>query len=162
MSDFRAVLCTVESDSHMWNLVYLQLLLEENGGDVVNLGACTPVRDVVEKVRSGRPDLLVLSSVNGHGAHGARVLRAALQAASGAAVPSVAGGKLTTAESDNDRVRRELLAAGWTDVFTGDDAVPRFVRFLDAGKARGFDRWHAPEAVVAPWDDVPLVGTEVR
>lgn len=161
MNDVRAVLCTVESDSHMWNLVYLQMVLEEHGVEVVNLGACTPVPVVVEAVRRHRPDLLVLSSVNGHGRHGARVLRAALDAA-GAQVPCVAGGKLTTAGADDDATRRELLRGGWTDVFTGDDAVARFGAFLTAGRAHGFDGWVAPEPVVAPWDTAALVGAEVR
>ena len=44
----------------------------------------------------------------------------------------VVGGKLTTSESDNARVREDLLAHGCAEVFTGQDAVPRFRKFLCA------------------------------
>ncbi|TQF02773.1 methylmalonyl-CoA mutase [Kitasatospora acidiphila] len=158
---FRCLLSTVESDSHIWNLVYLQKVLEENGAAVRNLGSCTPVDLVLTAVAESRPDLLVVSSVNGHGLHGARVLLTALREA-GLELPCVVGGKLTTAESDNDRVRRELLAHGYTDVFTGDDAVERFRSFLAFGKAEGFAAWRADAAVIAPWDDSELAPLEVR
>ncbi|GHB62054.1 methylaspartate mutase [Streptomyces xanthochromogenes] len=150
-TSFRCLVSTVESDSHIWNLVYLQKLLEENGATVRNLGSCTPVDLVVRAVRESRPELLVVSSVNGHGHHGARVLLSALQE-NGLEVPCVVGGKLTTTESDNDRVRRDLLAHGYTDVFLGEDAIPRFRDFLTSGRSEGFARWQADAAVVPPWD----------
>lgn len=148
---FRCVLSTVESDSHLWNLVYLQKLLEEHGAEVRNLGTCTPVQSVAEAIRADRPDLLVVSSVNGHGSHGARVLLSALRER-GLEVPCAIGGKLTTAVSDDDRVRRELLELGYTDVFLGDDAIDRFRGFLRFGMAQGFSAWRADRAVITPWD----------
>ncbi|HEX6341982.1 cobalamin B12-binding domain-containing protein [Umezawaea sp.] len=127
----RALVCTVESDAHIWNLVYLEKLLEEHGMRVRNLGCCTPITEVVRAVARRRPDLLVVSSVNGHGHHGARLLLSALRR-DGLDVAVVVGGKLTTAESDNVRVREDLLARGCAEVFTGEDAVPRFREFLRA------------------------------
>ena len=70
----RAVIATVPSDSHMWNLVYIELLLKEHGWDVNNLGACTPLELVVDTCLAERPDMLVVSSVNGHGHIGGRKL----------------------------------------------------------------------------------------
>lgn len=148
---FRCVLCTVESDSHLWNLVYLQKLLEEHGASVHNLGTCTPVDNVAAAIREDRPDLLVVSSVNGHGFHGAQVLLTHLKA-SGLEVACAIGGKLTTAVSDDDRVRSELLELGFTDVFLGDDAIDRFQDFLKFGLAQGFSAWRADPALITPWD----------
>src|SRR4051794_3816749 len=68
----RAVIATVPSDSHMWNMVYIELLLKEHGWDVINLGACTPPDLVVDTCLAERPDMLVISSVNGHGHIGGR------------------------------------------------------------------------------------------
>jgi methylaspartate mutase sigma subunit len=158
---FRCLLCTVESDSHIWNLVYLQKLLEENGAQVQNLGSCTPVDAVLQAISESRPDLLVVSSVNGHGLHGARVLLSAMRER-GLEVPCVVGGKLTTAESDNDRIRRELLGLGYTDVFTGEDAIERFRGFLQLGTTEGFSAWRADAAVIPPWDLVELAALEVQ
>ncbi|WP_306361350.1 cobalamin B12-binding domain-containing protein [Nocardia sp. CC227C] len=160
-SRFRCVLCTVESDSHLWNLVYLQKLLEEYGARVRNLGTCTPTGEVIRALREDRPDLLVVSSVNGHGFHGARVLLSAVHS-DGLAVPCVVGGKLTTAVSDDDRVRRELLDAGYLDVFTGDDAIARFRGLLNFGIAQGFSSWRAEPAVATPWDGEQITTPEVR
>ncbi|OIJ94403.1 methylmalonyl-CoA mutase [Streptomyces sp. MUSC 14] len=160
-TSFRCLVSTVESDSHIWNLVYLQKLLEENGAAVRNLGSCTPVDLVVRGISEYRPDLLVVSSVNGHGHHGARVLLSALHD-HGIEMPCVVGGKLTTAESDNDRVRRDLLAHGYTDVFVGEDAITRFRAFLNFGVSEGFSEWQAEAAVVPPWDATEVAGAGVR
>lgn len=146
---FRCLLCTVESDSHFWNLIFLEKFLEEHGASVRNLGGCTPTELVVEELAGSEPDLLVVSSVNGHGHHGARVLWTAVQRA-GFDVPCAAGGKLTTAASDDDRVRRELLAHGFTDVFVGADAIQRFRRFLLFGSRFGFAGWQPDTPVVTP------------
>ncbi|WP_372495111.1 cobalamin B12-binding domain-containing protein [Micromonospora phytophila] len=129
---------TVESDAHAWNLIYLQLLLEERGSIVRNLGTCTPVDLVVAALVEERPDLLVVSSVNGHGHHGVRILLRAL-AARGIDVPCVAGGKLTVSEADDPWVRRDLIQRGCAEVFVGPTAIDRFQAFLDARWRTGVD-----------------------
>ncbi|MFF8599735.1 cobalamin B12-binding domain-containing protein [Streptomyces sp. NPDC015232] len=158
---FRCLVSTVESDAHIWNLVYLQKVLEEHGATVLNLGSCTPVAEVLDGIATFRPDLLVVSSVNGHGHHGARVLLTEVRRR-GLEVPCVVGGKLTTAESDNDRVRRDLLSLGYTDVFTGEDSIDRFRDFLRCGRRAGFSAWRPPAAVLPPWDTTELVKTGVH
>ncbi|MFI0817428.1 cobalamin B12-binding domain-containing protein [Streptomyces sp. NPDC021098] len=158
---FRCVLSTVESDSHIWNLVYLQKLLEEHGATVLNLGSCTPAGDVIRAICEFGPDLLVVSSVNGHGHHGARVLLTEMRR-HGLEVPCAVGGKLTTAESDNDRVRRDLLARGWTDVFTGEGAIECFRKFLRFGTTLNFSAWRPDAAIVPPWDAPEHVQTGVQ
>jgi len=126
---WRCLVCSVESDSHSWNLIYLQKLVEEHGATVRNLGCCTPASEVVQACRDFRPDLVVVSSVNGDGQHGVRVLLATLRR-DGIEIPVVAGGKLTTSEADNDGVRRDLLTRGCAEVFTGDSAVSDLRDFL--------------------------------
>lgn len=121
----HCVLATIDSDSHLWNLVSLQKLLEELGVSVRNLGPCTPTAEVVAAVLGDDPDLVVVSSVNGHGRYEAPALLEALRGA-GSQVPCVVGGKLTTAESEVPAASRELLAAGYAQVFTGDEALARF------------------------------------
>ncbi|WP_263144160.1 cobalamin-dependent protein [Pseudomonas sp. RIT-PI-AD] len=126
----QCVIATVESDSHMWNLVYLQLWLAEHGFAVKNLGSCTPVDDVLAALDRGRPNLLVISSVNGHGyAQGKALIRQVRRLHPD--LPCVIGGKLTTSEEGTLAVQQELVAAGFTEVFVGPDAIEAFGRFLD-------------------------------
>lgn len=71
------LLTTLPSDAHTWNLVFLQLFLEECGHRVVNLGATVPIELVERQARRLRPGLIVISTVNGHGVEdGMRVVRA--------------------------------------------------------------------------------------
>jgi methylaspartate mutase sigma subunit len=119
------------SDSHTWNLVFLQLVLEELGYRVTNLGACVPDDFLVAECRRIEPELIVLSSVNGHGFHDGMRIVAELRSQPGLkATPIVIGGKLGIAGS-NDRARtRALLAAGFDRVFEENESVDAFRSYV--------------------------------
>ncbi|WUQ87232.1 cobalamin B12-binding domain-containing protein [Kitasatospora purpeofusca] len=127
------VVTTMASDSHTWNLVFLQLLLEELGHRVTNLGACVPDELLVSECRRIEPDLIVLSSVNGHGYHdGLRVIPALRACPELAATPTVIGGKLGIAGSGDPERQRSLLAAGYDGVFEEGRSVADFRSFVGA------------------------------
>lgn len=117
------VLSGTSSDSHTWNLVFLQLLLEEAGHRVDNVGPCVPDDLLVDRVRAQEPRLLVVSSVNGHGYEDGLRMITALRAAPGTAgVTAVIGGKLgVDGVLAPDRVR-DLRDAGFDEVFADGDA----------------------------------------
>jgi methylaspartate mutase sigma subunit len=135
----RILLSTTSSDSHTWNLMFLQLLLEECGHEVVNLGPCVPDALLVETARSCRPSAVVISTVNGHGRiDGARVVRAVRRDPEIAQLPMVIGGKLGIEGTSSDDEVSRLLEAGFDAVFTGDanpDELPTALsRMLPAGR----------------------------
>lgn len=117
------VVTSVASDSHTWNLVYLQLVLSELGHRVRNLGPCVPGRLLLDECRRDRPDLIVVSTVNGHGLRdGTRLITDIRRCPELALVPVVIGGKLGVRGSGRQR-REWLLAAGFDDVFEETDAA---------------------------------------
>jgi methylaspartate mutase sigma subunit len=128
----RSVLLTsVSSDSHTWNLVYLQLLLEELGYRVHNLGPCAPDDLVVVECLRTRPDLVVVSTVNGHGHEdGGRLIGRIRACGSLRATPVVIGGKLGIAGPDGGRSRDELRAAGFDAVYEADTGLNEFLSDL--------------------------------
>ncbi|OZD08132.1 hypothetical protein CH275_06165 [Rhodococcus sp. 06-235-1A] len=130
----RVVLTTVSSDAHTWNLVFLALLLEEHGHTVVNLGPCVPDEVVVQACRRIEPDVLVVSTVNGHGCiDGVRLIERIRAEIGG--VPAVIGGKLTTmGESGHERTA-QLLDAGFDSVFLDASDLDGLTRFLDSADA---------------------------
>lgn len=139
-SEPRTVVASTPSDAHSWNLVYLQLLLEEYTSDVANLGPCLPIDRLVEECLRRRPDLIVISSVNGHGyADGLAVIAAlrAEPAIDGAQI--VIGGMLTTDAARDPVVAAELRASGYDDVYVGPDAIERFRAELARGHAHPAD-----------------------
>jgi methylaspartate mutase sigma subunit len=112
------VVTSVVSDSHTWNLVYLQLALEELGHKVVNLGPCVPDGLLISECLRVRPDLVVVSTVNGHGFHDGMQLIGLLRArAELATTPVVIGGKLGIAGPAGRAGRDQLHAAGFDAVF---------------------------------------------
>jgi methylaspartate mutase sigma subunit len=122
----RILLSTVSSDSHTWNLVFLQLQLQESGYEVTNLGPCVPDAELIEQVRVQRPDAVVISSVNGHGHLDGRRLIRKLRADSDPAlstVPVMIGGKLGIQGAGQPHLADELVAEGFDAVFT-DGADP--------------------------------------
>ncbi|WUH55885.1 cobalamin-dependent protein [Streptomyces sp. NBC_00442] len=125
------VVSTMASDAHTWNLVYLQLLLEEHGHRVTNLGACVPDDLLVDHCRRARPDLIVLSSVNGHGRlDGLRVIARLRAEPELLATPTVIGGKLGITDEADAQAGHALRKAGFDEVFTGTGAIGRFTSYL--------------------------------
>jgi methylaspartate mutase sigma subunit len=127
----KILLTGVASDSHTWNLVFLQLVLEELGHRVVNLGPCVPPELLVRTCQSERPDLIVMSSVNGHGlSDGKRAVQAVRTAGELAGIPAVIGGKLGIAGLTDRGQLRQLLDAGFDAVFEDADGMQPLDAFL--------------------------------
>ncbi|MEU6743412.1 cobalamin B12-binding domain-containing protein [Streptosporangium sandarakinum] len=125
------VVATISSDAHTWNLMYLQLLLEERGHRVTNLGPCTPVEEVIESCSAERASLLVLSTVNGHGVMEAPSCIRAIRRTPGlAGLRVVIGGKLGVAGPLSVEQAKELRRLGYDAVFDTPDSINRFEEFL--------------------------------
>jgi methylaspartate mutase sigma subunit len=126
------VVTTVVSDSHTWNLVFLQLALEELGHQVRNLGPCVPADDVDAECLRSRPDLLVVSTVNGHGMRDGTLLIGQLrQRAELAELPVVIGGKLGITGPAGLDNSAQLRLAGYDAVYE-DGADTAALRSLPA------------------------------
>jgi methylaspartate mutase sigma subunit len=134
------VVTSLSSDAHTWNLVYLQLLLEEMRCRVINLGACTPDETILAACLTRAPDLLVISSVNGHGVHdGLRLIRG-LRAVPGLAMlPVVIGGRLDATGGADRHTAERLIAAGFdsvlADTAAGITTFRSMVRRIASGAA---------------------------
>lgn len=126
------IVSSLASDAHTWNLVYLQLLIEECGYDVVNLGPCVPDELLVAECAALAPEMVVISSVNGHGYQdGLRAIQLLRACEELTRVPVVIGGKLGTNGSEGDNRVRELIRAGFDAVFEdGQDPIAAFRGFL--------------------------------
>ncbi|MFB7085164.1 cobalamin B12-binding domain-containing protein [Streptomyces sp. NPDC056296] len=122
------------SDSHTWNLVYLQLLIEEHGRRVINLGPCVPEDLLIEQALTQDPVLIVVSSVNGHGYHdGMRSITRLREQPGLTAVPAVIGGKLGIAGPCDDQEAAALRAAGYDAVFDDtSEGIATFRLLLDS------------------------------
>jgi len=128
----QALLTTVPSDAHSWPLVFIQMFLEENGCEVENLGTCVPFDLVVDTCRRTSPDLVVLSTVNGHGyMEGVELARRLAALPNRSQMKLVAGGKLGTEKELEPYYADELRRAGFDGVYYGPDALNEFVEFLD-------------------------------
>ncbi|MGW5970822.1 cobalamin B12-binding domain-containing protein [Streptomyces sp. NPDC055186] len=128
----RVLVSSVSSDSHTWNLVFLQLLLEELGSEVTNIGSCVPDDLLIEECRRVRPDLVVISSVNGHGAlDGSRAVRRLREEPDLRDVRIVIGGKLGVRGAQAGTYGPELMEAGFDAVFEDVAGVAEFRRYLD-------------------------------
>ena len=128
------VVSGVASDAHTWNLVFLQLMIEELGYDVVNLGPCVTPELLVAECEQHKPALVVISSVNGHGYQdGLRLIEEFRSSPELVATPVVIGGKLGVAGSLADSAADRLMSAGFDAVFEdGARTVLSFYDFMGA------------------------------
>lgn len=124
------VVSGVASDAHTWNLVFLQLMIEELGYDVVNLGPCVPAELLVAECEQHKPALVVISSVNGHGYQdGLRLIDEVRASSELVATPVVIGGKLGIAGSLDEGASDRLVSAGFDAVF--EDGARTVLSFYD-------------------------------
>jgi len=137
------VVTSLSSDAHTWNLVFLQMLLEEMGCRVTNLGACTPDEVIVRECLARRPDLIVVGSLNGHGLQDGQRLIGAIRGRPGlATTPVVIGGRLDTTGGSGGQTSALLLEAGFDAVFDGAAGLGTFrslVRTLAVGSGAPID-----------------------
>ncbi|MGP3924198.1 cobalamin B12-binding domain-containing protein [Streptomyces sp. 8N616] len=116
--DLSVLVTGTSSDAHTWNLVFLQLMLEEMGHTVTNLGPCSPDELVVRECLDRRPGLVVVSSVNGHGFNdGLHLIKALRARPELARTKVVIGGKLSTDGLRNVGCARQLTSEGYDAVF---------------------------------------------
>jgi len=121
------IVTSLSSDAHTWNLVFLQMLLEEMGCRVTNLGACTPDEVIVRECLARRPDLIVVGTLNGHGLQDGLRLIGALRDRPGLVrTPVVIGGRLDTTGESGGRTATLLLEAGFDAVFDGAAGLGAF------------------------------------
>ena len=138
----RVLVSSVSSDSHTWNLVLLQLLLEEMGHEVVNLGPCVPDEMLVAECLRLQPNLVVISSVNGHGAlDGARLIQRIRSAPDLCDLRVVIGGKLGVRGAETGPKGPALTEAGFDAVFEDVSGFTEFRHYLSTLS----DRELAPE-----------------
>ncbi|GAA3438723.1 cobalamin B12-binding domain-containing protein [Kutzneria kofuensis] len=124
------VVSGVASDAHTWNLVFLQLMIEELGYDVVNLGPCVSPELLVAECEQHKPALVVISSVNGHGYQdGLRLIDEIRGSSELVATPVVIGGKLGVAGELDEGAAARLMSAGFDAVF--EDGAKTVVSFYD-------------------------------
>jgi methylmalonyl-CoA mutase cobalamin-binding subunit len=128
----RFLLSGVSSDAHTWNLIALQLFMEEMGHHVVNLGCCVPVEELLRACHRERPDCVVISSVNGHGhLDGARMIIALRADPRLAGLRVVIGGRFGIHGGQDARRRAELLRLGFDAAFGADGgALGAFREFV--------------------------------
>lgn len=117
------LLTTVPSDSHSWNLVFMEFLLNDLGYKVENLGPNTPMDEVIARLNRNACAMVVVSTVNGHGYIEGAELAQRIRTETNHVKGLYIGGKICT-ENDAQTIARHsdtLRAAGFDEVF--DDSV---------------------------------------
>ncbi|MFB6456892.1 cobalamin B12-binding domain-containing protein [Chitinophaga sp. Hz27] len=122
-----ALLTTIPSDSHQWNLVFIRLLLEENGFEVINLGPSVPYDLLTEACIKHQPDMLIVSTINGHGyIEGKELVKRVRELDCMREKPVFIGGKLSTDVSMSYLYAVELESAGFTKAYCNDEDLQDF------------------------------------
>ncbi|MCE3230498.1 MAG: methylaspartate mutase [Alphaproteobacteria bacterium] len=131
-NNLNVILTSTPSDSHTWNLIFMELFLQENGCSVRNLGPCVPFQEIHETLAGSFFDLVVISSVNGHLFQDAiKIITSFSRNGFAQLPPFVAGGKMGISEKNAAFQRKKLVKLGYSDVFTESDSLVSFKRYLD-------------------------------
>lgn len=128
-----ALLTTIPSDAHSWNLVFMEMFLEERNWRVINLGTCVPFEQVIDVCSKEKPELVVVSTTNGHGyMEGAELAGLLRGLENRSAMKVVIGGKLGVDQSLDSQYAESLLESGFDEVFYGPSALETFAGLLSS------------------------------
>lgn len=131
MRNRKAIVCTTPSDSHTWNLVILDLFLQEKDFNVVNLGSNTPYREIIETSKNFDPDLIVVSSLNGHAfQEGLELIRQMHSDQRMQFPPLVIGGRASTDPENEIFISKKLKARGFDETFFTVSSLHSFDAYL--------------------------------
>jgi methylaspartate mutase sigma subunit len=109
----------------------MQLLLEEAGHTVTNFGPCVKDEILLARCRRLVPDLIVFSTLNGHGRQdGERVIRQLRDDPRLREVPVVIGGMLGVTGPDGNVAARALMDAGFDAAYSSRLDIDEFLAFV--------------------------------
>lgn len=140
------ILTGTPSDSHTWNLIFMELFLQEHHCTIRNLGACVPIPHLQDTLKKLPCDLVVISSINGHLFQDAiKIISSLPRHGSPSLPPFVLGGKMGISQKDTAFQKRKLLKLGYDDVFVEKNSLGRFSQYLDRLTTLKQQRllWHA-------------------
>jgi methylaspartate mutase sigma subunit len=127
----KVILSSISSDSHVWNLIYLQLVLESLNFDVINMGPSVCVADLAIACHRYQPSYLVISSVNGHGyLKGIEIIRTVRTMNLLKNMKVVIGGKLGVNGIITKDQIDHLYHEGYDGVFVNDSAIDDFKDYM--------------------------------
>jgi len=132
MNQVKVLLCVLGNDIHVVANRMLDLICRERGCVTVNLGALTPADEVIEAVADNRPDLLLVSTLNGQGYPEASRLMASIKENIQAAYrPAIwLGGNLFVGDY-NDSEKQRYLDLGFDKVYSRPRNFNKFSSDLD-------------------------------
>ena len=114
----KIILCVAASDAHVVGNHMIAMFLRDNGINVINLGAATPIDEIMEAYQCHRDALaIVIGSLNGHAVDdlaGLGVAKRNYQVR----CPVFLGGNLSIGSQKTDREREALLKDGVTEIVT--------------------------------------------
>lgn len=129
MNKDTILIAMTESDAHVVAIRLLQLFLEENGYQVINLGACAPLREVVETAARTRPLCIVLGTQNGHALEDVATLLP-LKQEYAVSCPVLMGGNVSVGAKKSRESLDKLKAAGVTEICASFEDLLDFIELM--------------------------------
>lgn len=130
----KVILCVAASDAHVVGNHMIAMFLRDNGLDVINLGAATPIEEIMEAYQKN-PDALaiVIGSLNGHAVDDLAGLGLAKRDYQ-VRCPVYLGGNLSVGSRKNHSAAETLLKDGVTEIVTDPESL--LVRLKELVAAR--------------------------
>lgn len=160
----RIMLATVKGDVHDIGKNLVEIILSNNGYEIVNLGIKVPPENIIEAFRKEKADAIGLSGLLVKSAQ-QMVLTAQDLRSAGIDVPIMVGGAALTRKFTKTRIRPEYdgLVLYAKDAMDGLDIANRLMNPLEREKIEEEVRLEAEAAVaVAPQQPLPELTRAVR
>lgn len=131
-SSGTVILGVAGSDTHVVANHLIAHMLRENGYNVVNLGACTPLRDFMEAYTQHQDAIaIVIGSLNGHAKDDLRGLQE-LKQQYGVSCPVILGGNLSVGSQKELGLEEYFKALGVDIVMNRPELLTQHLHALSA------------------------------
>ncbi|MCH5146636.1 MAG: methylaspartate mutase subunit S [Clostridiales bacterium] len=111
------VIGVIGADVHAVGNKIIEYVLKQNGYNVVNIGVLSSQEDFINAAIETNADMILVSSLYGHGEMDCRGMREKCIEAGIGDIPMIVGGNIVVGKQDFDEVRERFIKMGFNKAY---------------------------------------------
>lgn len=124
------VIGVIGADVHAVGNKIIEYVLKQNGYNVVNIGVLSSQEDFINAAVETNADMILVSSLYGHGEMDCRGMREKCIEAGIGDIPMLVGGNIVVGKQDFDEVRERFIKMGFNKAYPPGTPIEKNLPYI--------------------------------